>query len=298
MATHSCKNSLVLPAALMLISAAIFACASPMPSAQIESLTEPAKHKQENGLVWSEAKPWVTRSNFYQARNSGQNTSHEAAGNQAPDSTKHNTRPGASNNLPAHDSKAPGERVAYTYEFSQPSFYIRHIVLEHDSTGRGTITFERLNEETPVVEPIQLSSNALNRVTALWQALKFLDSEENYQSDKQFPHMGTMRITMSQGTRKRTAEFNWSHNASAAALVNEYRRVADQAVFIFDVSVARENQPLNAPKLMEQLESMLKRNWLSDPQQLIPLLKEISVDEHLPLIARNHALRLLKKIEK
>jgi uncharacterized protein (UPF0147 family) len=107
-----------------------------------------------------------------------------------------------------------------------------------------------------------------------------------------------MRIGMVQGTRKRTAEFNWSKNASAAELVTEYRRIADQAIFVFDISVARENQPLNAPKLMEYLESAMKRNWMSDPQQLIPLLKEISTDDHLPLIARNHALRLLKKLEK
>jgi hypothetical protein len=125
-----------------------------------------------------------------------------------------------------------------------------------------------------------------------------LESQENYQADRQFPHLGTMRIGMTQGTRKRTAEFNWSNNASASALVTEYRRVSDQAIFVFDMSVARENQPLNAPKLMEYLESAMKRNWLSDPQQLIPLLKEISTDDHLPLIARNHALRLLKKIEK
>jgi hypothetical protein len=38
---------------------------------------------------------------------------------------------------------------------------------------------------------------------------------------------------------------------------------------------------------MEHLESMLKRNWLSDPEQLIPLLKDLSGDEHIPLIARN-----------
>ncbi len=130
------------------------------------------------------------------------------------------------------------------------------------------------------------------------EALRFLESQENYQAEKQFPHLGTMRIGMAQGARKRTAEFNWSNNASASALVTEYRRVADQAIFVFDISVARENQPLNAPKLMEYLESAMKRNWLSDPQQLIPLLKEISTDDHLPLIARNHALRLLKKLEK
>jgi len=43
---------------------------------------------------------------------------------------------------------------------------------------------------------------------------------------------------------------------------------------------------------------MLKRNALSDPQQLVPLLKDITSDEHLPLIARNHAARLLKQIDK
>jgi uncharacterized protein (UPF0147 family) len=49
---------------------------------------------------------------------------------------------------------------------------------------------------------------------------------------------------------------------------------------------------------MEEFELQLKRNGLSDPQQLVPLLKDISTDEHVPLIARNHALRLIKKIEK
>ena len=67
---------------------------------------------------------------------------------------------------------------------------------------------------------------------------------------------------------------------------------------MFDISVARETQPLNGPKLMEQLELLLKRNGLADPRQLIPLLKDIIGDEHLPLIARNHAARLIKKIEK
>jgi hypothetical protein len=80
--------------------------------------------------------------------------------------------------------------------------------------------------------------------------------------------------------------------------VNEYRKAADQAILIFDIAVARENQPLNAPKLMETMESLLKRDALSDPRQLLKLLHDLSTDEHIPLIARNHALRLIKKIQK
>ena len=51
-------------------------------------------------------------------------------------------------------------------------------------------------------------------------------------------------------------------------------------------------------KVMEMMELMLKRNGLSDPRQLLKLLQDLSTDEHVPLIARNHALRLIKQIEK
>ena len=61
---------------------------------------------------------------------------------------------------------------------------------------------------------------------------------------------------------------------------------------------ARENRPLDAPKLMDQLETLVTRDGLSDPQQLLPLLRELKIDERIPLIARNHAGRILKKIQK
>jgi hypothetical protein len=248
-----------LPAALMVFSAAIFTC-TPLCLA-----AEPLVQQSQNTRI-----------------------------------TKHNARPAESNSaeVASKNSRSDTAQATYSYEFSQPEFFIRHIVIEHNEKGAGKITFERKNEEISIVEPLEISPAAWARILSHWQALQFLDSDADYQADKQFPHLGTMRISMTQGTRRRTAEFNWSNNSNASALVNEYRKVADQAIVVFDISVARENQPLNTPKLMEYVESLLKRNWLSDPQQLIPLLKEISIDEHLPLIARNHAGRLLKKLEK
>lgn len=210
---------------------------------------------------------------------------------------KHNPRPQVAGST-ANAVETKSEAIKYSYEFSQPKFYIKHIVLEHDANGRGTVTFERLNEETPVVEPIELSADALARISSAWQSLQFLESDTNYQASKQFPHLGTMKIGMQRGERKRVAEFNWTNNADASTLISEYRKAADQAILVFDISIARENQPLNAPKLMETMESLLKRDALSDPRQLLKLLQDLSTDEHVPLIARNHALRLIKKIEK
>jgi hypothetical protein len=208
--------------------------------------------------------------------------------------TKHNPRPDQATTSAAPIASNSSDPV----KFSQPKFYVKHIVLEHDANGRGTVTFERLNEDASVVEPLQLSAAALSRINTAWQALQFLDSAADYQADKQFPHLGTMRIGMERGTQKRVAEFNWTNNTEASTLASEYRKAADQAILIFDISVARQNQPLNAPKLMEAMESLLKRNALSDPQQLLPLLNELTTDERIPLIARNHAGRLIKKIQK
>ncbi|MCV5792178.1 hypothetical protein OFN52_34545, partial [Escherichia coli] len=62
--------------------------------------------------------------------------------------------------------------------------------------------------------------------------------------------------------------------------------------------VARDNQPLATPKLMETLEMMIARDGVADPPQLIPFLRELASDERLPLMARNKAAKLLKKLEK
>jgi len=217
---------------------------------------------------------------------------------QNPDDGKHNARPHQS--VPASTVSANNktDAVKYSYEFSQPKFYVKHIVIEHDANGRGSVTFERLNEDVAVTEPLELSPDALARINTAWQGLRFLDSDANYQADKQFPHLGTMKISMERGDRKRVAEFNWTNNRDAETLINEYRKAADQTILVFDIAVARENQPLNAPKLMETLEALLKRNGLSDARQLLKLLQDLSTDEHVPLIARNHALRLIKQIEK
>jgi hypothetical protein len=216
---------------------------------------------------------------------------------QDPDGAKHNARPQQAVPAPAVRANST-DAVKYSYEFSQPKFYVKHIRIEHDANGRGTVTFERLNEDVPVTEPLELSPDAWARISSAWQGLRFLESDTNYQSDKQFPHLGTMKIGMERGDRKRVAEFNWTNNREAETLVNEYRKAADQAILVFDIAVARENQPLNAPKLMEAMESLLKRDGLSDPRQLLKLLQDLSTDEHVPLIARNHALRLIKQIEK
>ncbi|MDQ3820505.1 MAG: hypothetical protein M3362_22875 [Acidobacteriota bacterium] len=221
-----------------------------------------------------------------------------AAAQTPGNAVKQNKREQTAKDATPDVKRALSDDATYSYEFSQPQFAIRHIVIEHDAQGRGHISFERQGEVEPITDPLELSDAARARILGLWEVLRFLDSDADYQSDKQFPHLGTMKLKMRRGGRERVAEFNWTNDANARALADEYRRAANQAIFIFDITVARENDPLNSPKLLDTLDLYIARNELSDTRQLIPLIRDLSTDERLPLMARNHAGRILKKLEK
>jgi hypothetical protein len=196
------------------------------------------------------------------------------------------------------DAATSATAVRYSYEFKQPDFNVNRILIEHDEEGRGHVSFARKDSAELFTDPLEISPAALARIKAAWEALNFLDSTASYQADKQFPHLGTMTLKMRQGTRERTAEFNWTHDASVAALVKEYRGLGEQQLFIFDITLARQYQPSDSIKIFQRLEGLIKRDELSDLAQLVPLLRDLVTDERIPLMARNHVTRLLKKIEK
>ncbi|MFN2597449.1 MAG: hypothetical protein ABR563_09730 [Pyrinomonadaceae bacterium] len=209
------------------------------------------------------------------------------------------SRPAEQSDAAANTGASGGADAArYAYEFRQPEFDVRRVLIEHDAAGRGRITFERKNEDQPITEPLEISPSAFARIVSAWQALNFLDSEASYQSDKHFANLGTIKLTMRRGARERSTEFDWTNNEQAAALRREYQRLSDQQLFAFDIGVARQYQPSETVKVLKRLEILLDHDDLSDKSQLAPLLSDLSTDERIPLIARNQAARLLKRIEK
>ena len=213
--------------------------------------------------------------------------------------TKRNERPNG-NGFQAVPSPTPTLRSDpyYTYEFTQPEFVNSHILIEHDDKGTGRFSFSRRGSEELITDPLQISAAATERIKGAYAALNFYDSTESYQYEKDFSHLGVMKISMTKGGRERAATFNYTVNKTAKLLADEYRKIGNQALWIFDIKLARENQPLDSPNQMNSLESMLKRDEISDPSQLLPFLSELSDDERLPLLARNHATRIAQQIEK
>lgn len=195
---------------------------------------------------------------------------------------------------------APKDFVpVYSYEFENPKFHVSHVKIEHDEKGVGNVTFKKLDYEEDISEPLQLSESTLVHLKSLWDELNFLASTEDLQSPvRDYGHLGTMTISMSKDGKKREVSFNWTEIKEAKELTDEYKKIGNQFIWIFDIDVARRNQPLETPRIMKGLDSSLRRGAISDPGQMLPFLRELRDDERLPLIARNHAERIIARIEK
>lgn len=186
----------------------------------------------------------------------------------------------------------------YFYEFDRPGFTYPNVKIEHDESGKGTIAFTKSGFTETLTDPLQLSPVTLENIKKSLTALNFLDSTENYQYQKDFSNMGNVIFSVRKQGRERTVKYNWTTNKDAKALMDEYRRISNQHLWKFEINIARENQPLECPSLMDTLDSYLRQSEISDPPSLLPFLTEISNDERMPLIARNHATKLIKSIEK
>ena len=210
------------------------------------------------------------------------------------------------NARPTDDSESPKVKttrvkgsVVYAYEFEKPEFLVSKILVEHDENGNGEIKFRKRDFDDDITEPLELSPVTIERLKNLWETVNFLESNDTYQSEERdYGHLGTMKLRMKNGKAERAEEFNWTENLDVRVLAEEYRKISTQAVWMFDFEVAKQNQPLRTPRMMTGLDSHLRRNAISDPMQMLVFLKKISNDESVPLIARNHASRLVKRIEK
>ena len=209
--------------------------------------------------------------------------------------TKRNERP---TNGSANTSSTAAYSPVYFYTFTRPGFTYERILIEHDEAGKGNISFLKSGFDEMITDPIQLTAGTMENLTTAFTVLNFLASNENYQTPRDHSNMGNISITVKKDGRTRTAKYNWTENKQAKALMDEYRRIGNEYTWKFEIGIARQNQPLQAPGLMNTLDTYIKQNEISDPQHLVTLLTELSTDERLPLIARDQAVRISKQIEK
>jgi len=190
-----------------------------------------------------------------------------------------------------------GGAAQYHYLFENERFVTPRIEVSFSADGQGQFRFTR-KEGGEIVNDLKVSTPVVSQVRALLDELRFLESTESYQHKKDFSHLGRVTISQSRDGRTRSASFNYTDNPTMNRLVEIFRGIATQETRVFEIETVRATDPISTPGQLRMLENELHSKQIADPQRLVALLQEIKTDESVPLIARNHAERLLKEIKK
>ena len=209
--------------------------------------------------------------------------------------------PGKKNGRPVETKVEPVKDYTpvYVYTFVRPGFTYSDLRIEHDEDGRGRIWFKQDGADESLDDPLQVSKGTMELLRKTFDEMNFLDSTEDYQfPGRDFSNMGNLTITLDRAGKKRTVKYNWTQDKDAKLLMDTYRAISNEATFKFEIESARTNQPLLTPGIVDALDGYISRGEINDPPHLVPYLTQLSQDERLPLIARNHLTRLIAQITK
>ena len=169
--------------------------------------------------------------------------------------------------------------------------------IEFDDVGQGKFRFKR-KEQDEIVNKLIISATLRNQIQSLFSELNFLSSNEDYQHKKDFSHLGTVTIGLTRGGKERMVKFNYTTNSALGQLRDIFQNIATQETRIFEMEAVRANDPISMPAQLRLLENEFHSKHIADPQRFVPMLQDMKLDESVPLIARNHAERILQMIKK
>jgi hypothetical protein len=194
--------------------------------------------------------------------------------------------------------KPNGSVTRYYYKFENPNFELVRLELKFDSTGKGVFTVLRKDSEEPMTQPLELLPATVERINAYLESLRFLESNETYQGERDASYLGTTTITVERGAQRRQVSFNFTRNEKLRELSNLLRGITSQEYRVFLITVAREHGPLDLDKQLRGLDSELKNGWLGEPEKLLAFLRQMQNDEDILLMVRRRAEKLIQFIEK
>ena len=184
----------------------------------------------------------------------------------------------------------------YRYFFENERFTTPYQEVLIDGQGKGHYRFKKKDMDELTINFL-VSPQVLMEIRSSLEQLSFLDSEQSYQHRKDFSHLGTITLFYQAGGRRRETRFNYTDNQTVNNLVRIFRGLTVQENRIFEIELVRSTDPISMPAQLRLLEGELKSRNVADPGRFSDILKDLARDESVPLIARNHADRLLRMLE-
>jgi hypothetical protein len=192
---------------------------------------------------------------------------------------------------------SPEADPLYRFLFENERFVVSLQEVVLTAEGKGRYRYQRKEMEEMVLTFVA-SPAVMEEIRSLFEELDFLRSSESYQHRRDFSHLGTITLAMRRNGAEREVRFNYADRPQINQLVRLFRGLATQESRLFEIETVRATDPISTPAQLRLLEGELKSRTIADPKRFVPLLREIRLDEGIPLIARNHAARLLEQIDR
>ncbi len=188
--------------------------------------------------------------------------------------------------------------VEYYYRFDNPQLDVVRSELQFDERGVGSFRFQTKEQAEAITTPLQLLPETIAKIQRLMGALRFLESNGNYQGERDFSYLGVSTIRVKKGLHVREANFNFSRNPSANELASLLRSVTYQEYRVFTIDLARRHDPLDLDRQMRALEREIKNGWFPEPKKLLEMMRVIAADPDLLVMVRRRAESIVRSIEK
>ena len=187
---------------------------------------------------------------------------------------------------------------SFNYKFENKRFYIPMMEIDLAADGAGEVRFQRGESDDVLDHKFKLLPATMARIRQLFEVTRFLDSKDVYQAEKDFSHLGWVTLSARQNGRERKVRFNYTQQPQISELADIFRGIATQEMHLFDIETSEQFQPLDLPRLLDAIENDLKLQRITEPERLLAKLQEVAVNPTQPLIARNHATRMVSDIKK
>ncbi|MEN3333431.1 MAG: hypothetical protein V7641_2796 [Blastocatellia bacterium] len=187
---------------------------------------------------------------------------------------------------------------SFNYKFENKRFYVPMMEIDLAADGAGELRFQRGESDDLLDHKFKLMPATMARIRQLFDTTRFLDSSDTYQADKDFSHLGWVTLLARQNGRERKVRFNYTQQPQISELADIFRGIATEEMHLFDIETSEQFQPLDLPRLLDAIENDLRLQRITEPERLLAKLQEVAVNPTQPLIARNHATRMVSDIKK
>ena len=164
----------------------------------------------------------------------------------------------------------------------------------HEDSDNATYEIRQLDDD-PGATAFAISAPLRAKMFALSAQLNHFESQD-LDVHRKIASLGEKTFRWRQGKVTHETKFNYTLNSSATQLLQIFEGLARQQENIETLTRRMKYDRLGINDALLECDTDFSRGLLPEPQDLLPLLDQISADPHLVEIARQRARNLAERI--